>query len=85
MAEAFASNRISKDEAVRLLNENGYKAVYDKGLVLVQWVNDRTYKDVSAFLKSHGYDMSYGVKDLGALAPGASDDHEASTKEDREK
>ncbi len=58
---------MEKENAVRLLEKNGFTVVYESGVPIVIYEGGEkemkeTYKKVAAFLKENGYAASFGVR-----------------------
>lgn len=58
---------MEKENAVRLLEKNGFAVVYESGVPIVIYEGGEkemkeTYKKVAAFLKENGYAASFGVR-----------------------
>lgn len=58
---------MEKEDAVRLLEKNGFTVVYESGVPVVIYEGGEkemkeTYKKVAAFLKEKGYAASFGVR-----------------------
>lgn len=51
---------MNKDEAVKLLNDNGYQAKRKDGIVIVESDNQNDFKKIGRILKKAGYKESYG-------------------------
>ena len=62
---------ISKDEAVAKLNDKGYKAFYEKGVVRIgldeaEW--KKKAREVESFLREINYHMSYGFFNVSRVS-----------------
>ena len=52
---------MNKDQAKELLIKEGYCADVIDGVVLVQYKDENTYKEITKILKNAGYNSSYGT------------------------
>ncbi len=53
---------ITKEQAVELLEKNGYTVSHDNGVPVVRSANREDYEIVGKILKKAGYECSYGWK-----------------------
>lgn len=58
---------MEKEDAVKLLEKNGFTVVYESGVPIVIYEGGEkemkeTYKKAAAFLKEKGYAASFGVR-----------------------
>lgn len=59
--------RDSKDIAVETLQQHGYNALIQDGVVVCQNISETTFKEITNILKGIGYTDSYGVMGTGEI------------------
>ena len=58
---------ITKEQAVELLEKNGYTVSYDNGVPVVKSENREDYETVGKMLKKAGYECSFGWKKIAGV------------------
>ena len=58
----MSEKSISKEEALDLLIQNGYNAVYEDGMPIIYYQGQIPKEEIASFFKEINYSMSYGLK-----------------------